>query len=81
LEFDCDKHLRLLCRRGFLEVVPAGEGKKGSRLQCRVWPPPAEFTEGDGTIIGLAYYLQKWFRFGLQDWISKRSRELASKEG
>jgi len=40
-----------------------------------------EFTEGDGDVIGLAYYLQKWFRFGLQDWISKRSRELESKEG
>ena len=81
LEFDCDKHLRLLCRRGFLQVVPAGEGEKGARFQRRDWPPPVEFTEGDGDIIGLAYYLQKWFRFGLQDWITKRSRELESKEG
>ena len=31
--------------------------------------------------IGLAYYLQKWFRFHLQDWISRRWRELESKEG
>ena len=81
LEFDCDKHLRLLCRRGFLEVVPAGEGDEGARFQRLVWPPPVEFTEGDGDIIGLAYYLQKWFRFGLQEWITKRSRELEAKEG
>src|ERR1041384_490701 len=27
------------------------------------WPPPAEFFKGSP--IGLAYYLQKWFRFGL----------------
>ena len=81
LGFDCDKHLRLLCRRGFLEVVPGREEEKGSCFQRLVWPPPVEFTEGDGDVIGLAYYLQKWFRFGLQEWISKRSRELESKEG
>jgi len=81
LEFDCDKHVRLLCRRGFLEVVPGGEGDPGGCFQRRVWPPPMEFTEGHGDVIGLAYYLQKWFRFGLQDWITRRSRELEAKEG
>src|ERR1051326_6668096 len=55
LEFDCDKHLRLLCRRGFLQVVPGGEGDQGPRFEGLVWPPPAEFTEGDGDVIGLAY--------------------------
>jgi hypothetical protein len=45
------------------------------------WPPPAEFHNGDGGVIGLAYYLQKWFRFNLQDWIARHSRELEAKEG
>jgi hypothetical protein len=51
LEFDRNKHLRLLCRPGFLEVVPGREGKKGWRFQRQVWPPPVEFT------VGLAYCL------------------------
>ena len=33
------------------------------------------------SVIGLAYYLQTWFRFNLQEWITRRSRELESKEG
>jgi hypothetical protein len=81
VEFDCHKHVRLLCRRGFLEVVPGREEEEGARLQRHNWPPPAGFFEGDGSAIGLAYYLQKWFQYNLQDWIAKRSRELESKEG
>ena len=61
VEFDCDKHVRLLVRRGFLQVVPGGEGGEGARLEQLAWPPPVEFTEGDGDVIGLAYYVQKWF--------------------
>jgi hypothetical protein len=81
VEFDCHKHVRLLCRRGFLEVVPGREEEEGARFQRHNWPPPAGFFEGDGSAIGLAYYLQKWFQYNLQDWIAKRSRELESKEG
>lgn len=81
LEFDCRKHVRLLCRRGFLEVVPEAEEGEGSRFRRMDWPPPAEFLNGDGNVIGLAYYLQKWFRFNLQDWIARHSRELEAKEG
>jgi hypothetical protein len=68
-------------RRGFLETVPAGEGESGGRFQRLAWPPPVAVLEGDGAVIGLAYYLQKWFRFGLQDWITQRSRELEAKDG
>lgn len=41
--------------------------------------PAAAFFEG--TPIGVAYYVQRWFRYGLQEWIHKRMRELESKEG
>jgi hypothetical protein len=74
LEFDCARHLRVLARGGFLEVVPGGGYTRSAS-----WPPPAEYFEGKP--IGVAYYLQKWFRYGLQDWISKRMRELETKEG
>lgn len=80
-QFDCDKHLRLLCRRGFLEVVPGAEGEEGARFQRSQWPPPIEFLEGDGNVIGLAYYLQTWFRYKLQEWITGRCRELEAKDG
>lgn len=72
--FDCARHMRVLARSGFLEVVPGG---KYARLEA--WPPAAAFFEG--TPIGVAYYLQRWFRYRLQDWITKRMRELESKEG
>lgn len=78
LEFDCSKHLRLLCRVGFLQSVPRGEGE-AALARTASWPPPAKFFQGD--VIGLAYYLQKWFRFHLQDWINRRMRELESKDG
>jgi hypothetical protein len=35
----------------------------------------------EGTPIGVAYYVQKWFRFNLQQWITSRMRELESNEG
>ena len=81
VEFDCRKHLRWMCRRGFLAVVPGGEEGEGSGFRRMEWPPTAELLEGDGSVIGLAYYLQKWFRFHLQDGITRHSRELESKEG
>jgi len=37
------------------------------------WSSPREMEMSSGW--------QKWFRFGLQDWITRRSRELEAKEG
>jgi hypothetical protein len=80
LEFDCARHLRLLSRGGFLEAVPRGTEKGVSEYtRLAAWPPPADFF--GGTPIGAAYYIQKWFRYSLQDWISKRMRELECKDG
>ena len=81
VEFDCDKHIRLLCRRGFLEVVPGADREEGACFRRGVWPPPVEALDRDGNVIGLAYYLQKWFRFHLQEWITRHARELEAKEG
>jgi hypothetical protein len=80
LDFDCARHLRLLARAYFLQKVP-GRAEKGLPEYRRLaaWPPPADFF--GGTPIGAAYYIQKWFRYGLQGWITKRMRELESKEG
>jgi hypothetical protein len=79
LEFDCARHLRLLARTGFLEVVPAKWPEAPEYIRLEAWPPAAAFFEG--TPIGVAYYVQRWFRYGLQEWIHKRMRELESKEG
>jgi hypothetical protein len=79
LEFDCARHLRLLARSGFLEVV-SEKGEKVIRYsRLGTWPPHSDFF--GGSPIGVAYYLQRWFRYGLQEWINKRMRELESKEG
>ena len=80
LGFDSDRYLRLLARHRFLEFVKEGQEKRISGFARSVsWPPPSSFFEGSA--IGLAYYLQKWFRFGLQNWIHTRMQELESKEG
>ena len=60
---DSRRYIRLLVRVGFLRTVPAEEGGKVARGDT--WPPPAEFFKGSP--IGIAYYLQKWFRFNLQE--------------
>jgi hypothetical protein len=60
---DSRRYIRLLVRVGFLRTVPAEEGGKVGRSDP--WPPPAEFFKGSP--IGIAYYLQKWFRFNLQE--------------
>jgi hypothetical protein len=79
LEFDCARHLRLLARSGFLEVV-SEKGEKVIRYsRLGTWPPHSDFF--GGSPIGVAYYLQRWFRYGLQEWINKRMRELECKEG
>ncbi len=65
---------------GHLTRVPAPEGRKGEWYRrSGTWPPAADFFQGD--VIGLAYYIPKWFRFGLQAWITQRMRELEAKEG
>lgn len=82
LEFDCARHLRLLARSGFLEMVPGREEKGLSDyIRLAAWPPPGDFFEGPP--IGVAYYVQRWFRYGLHEWINRRIRmcELESKEG
>ena len=79
LEFDCDRYLRVLARRGLLEAVKAKGGKISGWVRSGLWPPLAEFfTSGP---IGFAYYVQTWFRYYLQQWIEKRQSELETKEG
>jgi len=67
LAIDSTKYLRLLGRLGFVEQAkePAAEKTK-IYTRTASWPPPAEFFRG--TPIGIVYYIQKGFRFGLQDW-------------
>jgi hypothetical protein len=79
LEFDCDRHLRFLARRGFLAPVKAKGGKISGWVRSGMWPPPAGFF--DSGPVGFAHYVQTWFRYYLQAWIEKRQGELETKEG
>ena len=79
LEFDADRYLRVLARRGFLEAVKAKGGKISGWVRSGQWPPPVEFFQSGP--IGFAYYVQTWFRYYLQQWIEKRQSELETKEG
>jgi hypothetical protein len=79
LEFDGDRHVRFLARRGFLQPVKDKEGKICAWIRSGNWPPPAEFFQARP--FGFARYLQTWFRYYLQAWIEKRQSELEAKEG
>src|SRR5206468_712545 len=69
---------RLLARREFLtEAAKRGEATRYARSAN--WPPPASFFNSGP--IGLAYYLQTWFRYYLQQWIERRMSELETREG
>jgi hypothetical protein len=75
LDDDCDRYLRLLARRGFLSTVKGKDGKVSGWVRSEQWPPPAEFFESGA--IGLAYYLQTWFRYYVQQWIEARQRAVS----
>jgi hypothetical protein len=58
VEFDSDRHIRLLCRRGYLESVKGGKEKRISGFtRGTAWPPPPEFFRSGA--IGVACYIQK----------------------
>jgi hypothetical protein len=61
VDFDCHRHLRLLGRHGFLTAVTGQEGRLSIFTRTEHWPPPGNFLKPGA--IGLAYYIQKWFRF------------------
>ena len=64
LDFECDRYLRLLARRGFLAAVKDKTGRICGWERSGLWPPPAEFFQSGA--IGLAYFVQTWFRYYLQ---------------
>jgi hypothetical protein len=43
LDFDCHRHLRLLCRRGFLTCQVQGKASKAVYQRSETWPPAEEF--------------------------------------
>ena len=74
LELDCDRYIRLLCRRGFLAAVKEKRKRITGFRRTDAWPPPAAFFESGA--IGITYYLQTWFRFYLQQWIDESMSRL-----
>ena len=80
LDFDCDRHCGMLCRRGFL--IDAGK-QEGAGLRYRknpeAWPPPASFLNSGP--VGFTYYLSKWFRYSLQQYVTSAMSELEAREG
>jgi hypothetical protein len=79
VEFDCDRHLRFLARRGFLTAVKGQDGKISGWKRSGSWPPPAGFFQSGP--VGFTHYVQTWFRYYLQQWIASRQSELETKEG
>jgi hypothetical protein len=68
LEFDADRHLRMLVRRGYLEPVKE-RGRIAAYVRSQTaWPPDAGIY---GNPVGITYCIQTWFRCYLQQWIAR----------
>lgn len=80
LDFDCHRCVRLLGRLGYLKPIQDASKKRiVGFVRTKTWPPPKTFFQSGP--VGVAHYIQKWFRFKLQEWIVSRMREVESKEG
>jgi hypothetical protein len=78
LEFDCDRHLRFLGRKHFLQAVKGKDGKIAAWERTGSWPQASGLKDEP---IGFTHFVQSWFRYYLQIWIEKRQSELETKEG
>jgi len=79
LDFDCSRLLRVLARRSHIAPEAASSGGKKARFAAGKWPPPEElFSNGP---IGFTYFVQRWFKYFLQEFIESRMRELEAKDG
>jgi DNA-binding XRE family transcriptional regulator len=79
LDFDCHRYIRLLCRRGYLTSAMGENRRISGYVRSKIWPPPPEFFEAGA--IGVAYFLQTWFRYYLQTWIETSMSQLETHEG
>ena len=79
VNFDCGRYIRLLCRRGYLTSALGENRRVSGYVRSVSWPPKPEFFEQGA--IGVAYYLQTWFRYYLQTWIEASMSEVESHEG
>jgi len=79
VDFDCGRYIRLLCRRGYLTSAFGENRRVSGYVRSISWPPKPEFFEQGA--IGVAYYLQTWFRYYLQQWIESSMSEVESHEG
>jgi hypothetical protein len=79
VDFDCHRYIRLLCRRGYLTSAMGENRRVSGYIRSVSWPPPPEFFNAGA--IGVAYYLQTWFRYYLQSWIEASMSEVESHEG
>ena len=79
LGFDCDKQLRWLVRKGYLESVKDPDPKTprviGYRIATR---PPKKFVLNSKPI-GLTYHIQRAFKFALQSHITQRMSEIETR--
>ena len=79
LDFDCYRHLRMLCRRGYITQGEGTTGRSAIYLRSGSWPPPADFFEAEN--FGFTGYLQTWFRYLLKVWVDNTRTLLEAKEG
>ena len=75
---DCTRFLRLLSKHGFLAPIAEGANQVVAYRRTAAWPPPGSFFQSGS--VGVSYFVTKWFRYFLVDWIKARMGEIEAKE-
>lgn len=79
LDYDSGVSLRYLTKRGYLvagEAAPDGEVRFARSTQ---WPPESSFFQSGP--VGLPYYVGRYYRYNLLEWINSRMGEIEAKDG
>lgn len=77
--FDSSVYLRMLVNKEYLASVAGPKKKIIGYRRGKAWPPKQTFFESGP--IGLVYFLPRYFRYYLHDYISQEMSNIESKEG
>ena len=77
--FNSSVYLRMLVNKEHLASVTGSKKKVIGYRRGKNWPPPESFFESGP--IGFTYFLPRYFRYYLHDYISQEMSSIESKEG
>lgn len=78
VDFDPLGSIRVLVRHGYLKSVSGPRKKVQGYKRGPSWPPPESFFESGP--VGFTYFVTKWFRYDVKEFILRETVETESKD-